>query len=156
MTKNKLVRILLLILIILTLLFIWSNSLWGRESSSMHSGRIRAFCQQALDLLGIPLVLTDYIVRKAAHFLEFFLLGTELTVYMFCRHPLTRRDIGNILVMLFGTAFIDETLQIFSARGPAISDVWLDLSGGVTAMLLTFALYELIVACRRRGRKSRR
>ncbi len=155
MTKNKLVHLLLLILIIVTVLFIWSNSLRGQDNSSLQSGRVRAFCQQVLDTIGIPLTLTDHFVRKAAHFLEFFLLGTELTVYMLQRHPLNRRDVTDTLMLLFGTAFLDETLQIFSARGPAISDVWLDLCGGVVAVLLTFALYDLIVACRRRG-KSRR
>ncbi len=155
MTKNKILRLLLLILIILTLLFIWFNSLQGREDSSLQSSRVRVFCQQVLDLLGIPIALTDHLVRKMAHFLEFFLLGMEMTLYGIAKRALTRRDISDIVMILFGSAFVDETIQIFSGRGPAISDVWLDVSGGITAMLLVFALYYLIAACRRRG-KSRR
>jgi VanZ family protein len=29
------------------------------------------------------------------------------------------------------TAFIDETLQIFSGRGPMVQDIWLDLAGSL-------------------------
>lgn len=155
MNKNKLVRIVLLILIILTVLFIWSNSLRGRDDSSLQSGRVREFCQRILDTLGISLTLTNHLVRKLAHFLEFFLLGIELTVYGIHRRALTRRDVTDILLSLSGVAFLDETLQIFSARGPAIADVWLDISGGVTAMLFTFAFYYLVSVCRRRGKTRR-
>lgn len=155
MTKYKIVRILWIILIVLTVLLIWSNSLWGRESSSLQSERVRVFCQHVLDLIGVPVLLTDHMIRKVAHFLEFFLLGLESTIYGVGQHALTRRDITNMLMLLFGTAFIDETLQIFSARGPTITDVWLDIAGGVTAMLLVFALYYLIAACRRRGKGRR-
>lgn len=155
MTKHKVWRVILIVLIVLTLIFIWSNSLLGRESSSQKSGEVRATIQQLLNTIAIPVQLTDHLVRKMAHFVEYFLLGAEMALYSVCCRTLMRRDIGNMLTGLFGAAFLDETLQIFSGRGPAIADVWLDAAGGVTAMLLVFALYFLITACRRRGKKQR-
>lgn len=149
MKKHKFLRIFLLILIVLTMLFIWSNSLWGREHSAQQSGRVVAFLQT---LLGVRF--SEIWIRKTAHFLEFFLLGAEITLYSVYDRTLVRRDVGNMLAVLFGTAFLDETLQIFSGRGPAIADVWLDAAGGVTAMLLVFALHFLLSACRR-GRSRR-
>jgi VanZ family protein len=46
-----------------------------------------------------------------------------------------------------GVAFIDETIQIFSGRGPAILDVWIDTLGFITlsfAVYLVFFLRDLI------------
>ncbi len=153
MKKNNVLRVVLIILIGFTVLFIWGNSVLGRDASTQQSDDVRSFLQNAVDLLGLPWQVTAQVVRKTAHFLLFFLLGTEITLYRLCGRKLDRRDISSILCCVFSVAFLDETIQIFSKRGPAITDVWLDVSGGVTAMLLVFALYYLIAACRRkRGR----
>ena len=152
MKKRKTIRIILLILMVLTVLFIWSNSLWSKDASAAQSGTVRAALQNMLDTLGIPLQLTDHFVRKAAHFLQFFLFGTEVTLYHIFGDHFCRRDAGTIAVTVFGTAFLDETLQIFSDRGPMIADVWLDGAGGLTAMLLVFAFYFLFSA---RGRRRK-
>lgn len=154
MKKNNLLRIALIILIVLTVLFIWGNSVLGRDASTQQSAGVRGFLQNVVDLLGLPWQVTTQVVRKAAHFLLFFLLGTEITLYRLCGRKLDRRDISSILGGVFTVAFLDETIQIFSKRGPAIPDVWLDISGGVTAMLLVFALYYLIVACKRKHGKG--
>ena len=34
-------------------------------------------------------------------------------------------------------AFLDETVQIFSGRGPEISDVWIDIFGFLTLFAIT-------------------
>ena len=41
------------------------------------------------------------------------------------------------------TGFIDETIQIFSGRGSAIRDVWLDFSGAAAAILILAAIRVL-------------
>ncbi len=151
MNKKKVGRILLLVLIIATVLFIFSHSIVGKNTSLNQSGTVHTFLQNILQTIGIPLELTSHTVRKLAHFAEFFVLGLELTLYHLCGHKLVRRDISNIIGFIFTVGFVDETIQIFSARGPAIADVWLDAAGGVTAMLLVFALYYLVKVCRRKG-----
>ena len=37
-------------------------------------------------------------------------------------------------------AFLDETIQIFSGRGPDIKDVWLDTFGAAAGILLVSAV----------------
>lgn len=153
MNKNRLLRIVLIVLMVMTIAFIWGNSLLGRQASTEHSDTVRGFLQKIAELLGLQWTLTIPMVRKAAHFLLFFLLGTEWTLYRLCGRQLNRQDVGSILSGVFTVAFLDETIQVFSKRGPLITDVWLDISGGVTAMLLVFALYYLINACKKkRGR----
>ncbi len=154
MKKNKILRAFLLILMVLTVLFIWGNSVLGREASSAQSGWVRAFLQSLVDLLGLSIEVTMHGVRKLAHFLEYFVLGTEMTLYALCGHKLDRHSIGGVLGTVFAVAFLDETIQVFSNRGPMITDVWLDFGGAVTALLLVAALQYLIDACKRK--RSRR
>ena len=49
------------------------------------------------------------------------------------------------------TGFIDETIQIFSGRGSAVSDVWLDFSGAAAAILI-LALARALLSRRRSAR----
>ncbi len=155
MKKNKLLRAVLLILIVCTVVFIWTQSCLGRTASSTQSGWVRDFLQNTADLLGLPIQVNEHTVRKLAHFLEFFLLGVEVTLYGVIGGKPDRRDVLWMPGTVFLVAFMDETIQIFSKRGPAIADVWLDIAGGITAMLLVFALYYLVSACKRK-RRSRR
>jgi len=155
MKRNKFLRIVLLILIVCTIAFIWGQSCLGKDASSAQSGWVRAFLQNVVDLFGLPLQVTSHFTRKLAHFLEFFLLGLEVTLYGIAGGTLDRHDVLWIPGSVFLVAFADETIQIFSGRGPAIADVWLDIAGGVTAMLLVFAIYYLIAACKRKsGRRG--
>ena len=155
MKKNKLLRILLIVLIICTVAFIWSQSCLGKTASSSQSGWVREFLQNMVDTLGLRIQIEELVVRKLAHFLEFFVLGLEVTLYGIIGGKPDRNDVLWMPGTVFLIAFADETIQIFSKRGPAIADVWLDIAGGVTAMLLVFALYYLISACKRTGGKRR-
>ena len=95
------------------------------------------------DLLGGSAGASDeghHLLRKAAHFCEFASLGAVFFLW-------TREAIGHVgtrilLCALMGVSvpLIDETIQIFSGRGPALSDVWLDIAGYVTGAVLTFAV----------------
>lgn len=155
MKRNKLLRIILLIFIVCTVLFIWSQSCLGKTASSSQSGWVRDFLQNAADLFGLPIQVNEHTVRKLAHFLEFFVLGVEVTLYGIIGGKPDRHDVLWMPGSVFLIAFMDETIQIFSKRGPAVADVWLDIAGGVTAMLLVFALYYLISAYKRkRGKRG--
>ena len=154
MKKRKVWRVLLSVLLGLTVLFIWSNSLRGREASSEQSGWVLQFLQGILDGLGISLSLTVHFVRKAAHFTEYFLLGVQAALYGCVVTGVNRRRVWDMCCAIGGVAFLDETIQIFSQRGPAIADVWLDMAGGAVGLILCFALYFLIVSCRRKKRRG--
>ena len=71
-------RIALLIAILLTLGFIWGNSLLSREQSSDESAWVLRLVTPVLELFVGKGRVTEHLVRKLAHFTEFALLGFEL------------------------------------------------------------------------------
>lgn len=154
MKKKTVGQVILLVLMVITVLLIWGNSLVGRDASMHQSDVVSGFFQNLAQLLGLSTVISSQVIRKTAHFLAFFLLGTEATLYCLCGRKPDRYDLGKIIGFVFITAFLDETIQVFSGRGPMITDVWLDIAGGVTAMLLVFALYSLINVCKRKRGKG--
>jgi len=137
-TKNKKAITILSICIAATLAFIWIHSCMGQEESSQESGFIYDLLCPFFELFVGKGNVTEHFIRKLAHFTEFFGLGLELKLLM----KLVLIDTPYILRMInawtLGTmcALIDETIQIFSGRGPAIADVWLDSAGCLTGVLL--------------------
>ena len=136
--RNKKVITILSICIAATLAFIWIHSCMGQEESSQESGFIYDLLCPFFELFVGKGNVTEHFIRKLAHFTEFFGLGLELKLLM----KLVLLDTPYILRMInawtLGTmcALIDETIQIFSGRGPAIADVWLDSAGCLTGVLL--------------------
>ncbi len=128
----------LTVLIILTLALIWGHSLLGREASSEESGFVMELLEPVLEMVVGEGNVTEFLVRKLAHFTEFFVLGLELMTFFAYRKPLFPQAFLLALTHGFFAAFLDETIQIFSGRGPMIQDVWLDVSGfavGASLML---------------------
>ena len=136
--RNKKAITILSICIAATLAFIWIHSCMGQEESSQESGFIYDLLWPFFELFVGKGNVTEHFIRKLAHFTEFFGLGLELKLLM----KLVLLDTPYILRMInawtLGTmcALIDETIQIFSGRGPAIADVWLDSAGCLTGVLL--------------------
>lgn len=82
--------------------------------------------------------MTEHLLRKLAHFGEFGILGLLLSQCLWknCAYPL----LAGLLC-----ALSDETIQLFvQGRSGQVSDVWVDFSGVVCAVLFTFALRWLI------------
>ena len=126
------------------LLFIWGNSLLPASLSDAISLWVK-------DLLGFlfPEGTTESqgngLLRKAAHFLEFSLLG-GLLCWLF---GMLRDKKWAFLLPAFGcgclTACIDEALQCFApGRNPGFRDVVIDTSGVCLGMIL-FSTGYLIV-----------
>ena len=131
-------RLFLRLLLIVTLCFIWSNSLVGKESSASLSGKVTSW----LNGIGIPV--TDHFVRKSAHFCEFGLLGCELLLLFWLRSGLHVQNRCNAAFGALLAAVTDETIQIFSGRGSRVQDVLLDFGGALTGILLVSLLAGLI------------
>ena len=135
-----------LIIIAAVVLFIWIHSMIPRENSASESTGIMQILQSILDFLHIPITLTDHIVRKLAHFTEYTIEGVILGSYFFPlslkQEDLHSKIMGFSLPLIIGlfTGFIDETIQIFSGRGPMIEDVWLDFSGVVTGAAIALII----------------
>lgn len=133
--KNKVLTILLL----LNLCFIWTQSLLPGELSSGESGTLFRLLEPLLTVLWGGGNVSEWMLRKTAHFTEFGVLGC-LAV---CRglaagRHISRQFLLRCIFFCWFVAFIDETLQIFSGRGSCIPDVWLDLSGAVCGILVSF------------------
>ena len=118
-------RRLLLVLLVLTVCFIWGHSLMSGETSKAESGSVLDFLTPLLELLVGRGNATDHLVRKLAHFAEYSLLGLELALWF--RGSLAEAETA--FLHGFGIAFLDESLQLLSSRGSQISDVWLDMAG---------------------------
>ena len=73
----KLKRI-LLVLLILTLAFIWGHSMVPGTLSADESGRALKLLYPLLSIFLDPKYITNHLVRKMAHFTEYAVLGMEL------------------------------------------------------------------------------
>ena len=136
---EKAVLIILLVSVLITIIFIFSNSLKSPEESTADSdlvGDIIATIIPPETDLG-KLVL-EYI-RKIAHFSEYGLLGIEIALIIALYLKRWWRFALISLPSAITLAVIDESLQYISKRGPEISDVWIDFGGFVFFSLITYA-----------------
>ena len=132
------------------LIFIWGNSLLSGELSARISDRIMLKMNAAVERAGLGKDVftvmkdqdgdgvkepTSFLIRKAAHITEFALFAALLWLRLAGagKKQLPAAFFGSVAV-----AAIDETLQIFSHRGPSVEDVLIDACGaamGVAAIL---------------------
>lgn len=130
-------------MILLTLAMIWGHSLLGREASSEESGFVMKLIAPILEVAVGKGNVTEHLVRKLAHFTEFLVLGAELLLFFAWRR--NRKDA--LLLALAHSLFAaltDETIQIFSGRGPMIQDVWLDFFGATVGASITLAFLFIL------------
>lgn len=142
MNKRKLIKILYIVFLILYICFIFSNSLKSKESSSNDSASIHMLLNNILAGLKIPIVLSEYFVRKLAHFTEFFILGLSFFGYIRITNKISINRCIQICFASCLVAMTDETIQYFSGRGSMLLDVWLDFSSSVFAIMLLYLLYK--------------
>ena len=116
---------LILMLAVLTLLFIWMNSFLPSGPSSRVSGYVTRLITPLLEIIVGKGHVTEYLVRKLAHVAEYALYGFWLALLA----KADGRKARTALLIGFLTAFLDETIQMFTGRGPAVRDVWIDLIG---------------------------
>lgn len=142
MNKRRTVNTALIVVTTLTVAFIFSNSLASSEQSNGQSDWVMGCLHQLLNIQ-----LPSWFVRKAAHFTEFAVLGTELAVlkHRLIRPPFTAALLSGLLV-----ALTDETLQLFSGRTSSVTDVWIDFSGVVCGMLMVTAVCFVISRAKNR------
>ncbi len=134
---------------VLWLWLIFSQSLYTAEESSRYSGRLTRLLQWIFGA-GQPVDELEHLVRKLAHFTEFFILGAltavTLAVFGFLAGRLFR--LGALpFAALAGllAALCDETLQLTSAgRSPQVGDVWLDWAGYLCGLFVC----AILIKCR--------
>lgn len=116
------------------------------------SGSLKAWLEQLLHT-----EISEFLLRKAAHFSEYGLLGVEFSLLLGLQHDKNGKNLQcgrNLLDFpLIGMlcAVTDETIQIFSGRGSLVSDVWIDTAGFSTGFFLTVLLFLFINHCKKAG-----
>lgn len=92
---------------------------------------------------------TEHLVRKLGHFMEFSLLGAEMAGLLIARRRLRFQGFVNCLFAGLSVAVIDETIQIFSQRGSQVQDVLLDFAGAFFGLLLIIVIHQIVRAFRK-------
>lgn len=131
MIKNKIS----LLLVILWMIFIFVMSSFDATSSSNQSNFIVDIITSIINIKDIGLL--SLIIRKLAHFIEYFILGILLINFI------TRYDkkiiIAILLCIIYATS--DEIHQIFvPGRSCQIIDIMIDSLGSIMGIYL----YKLI------------
>lgn len=131
MSKNKIS----LLLVILWMIFIFVMSSFDATSSSNQSNFIVDIITSIINIKDIELL--SLIIRKLAHFIEYFILGILVINFI------TRYDkkiiIAILLCIIYATS--DEIHQIFvPGRSCQIIDIMIDSLGSIMGIYL----YKLI------------
>ncbi len=132
-------KIILGIMIAAWLCVIWGHSLQPAEVSDGESGRFLIILEQFLPFLrgedGM------YMVRKAAHFTEYAILGFLLCLeFVTFSREVLRRFLNPVVGALLA-AFIDETIQLFvEGRSGQVSDIWIDVAGAALGTAITLVV----------------
>lgn len=129
-------------------ILIFTQSLLPGSVSSNQSGFIVDTLYPLVSSVGINISVNSFsfIIRKAAHFTEFFLLG--LVWYVIYSKYFNKIKLI-LIVITHGllTAILDESIQLFvSGRSGEIRDVLIDFSGIILAVSLMY-IYNLV--CRK-------
>ena len=146
--KKKLYTIVAVILLTAMYVIIFLFSAKSGEESSGLSGRIADFIYGIYyRLIGLQgtgeIVLVqqvsplEAIIRKMAHFIEYFVIGflSYGIVIMWCQHRWRGR--GLVLLQVFISGVLDEFHQYFvPGRAAMFRDVLIDTAGGAAGILL--------------------
>lgn len=141
---------LLSVLIVLTVVFILNNASDNPEQTYEKSDGVVAILRNIIDPFGLLEDSTlSFLVRKAAHFSEYALLGAELYAAVLL---LEKKSITAVPFAVLLTAVIDETIQIYAGRTSSTVDVLIDLCGGIAGIL--FTLLCALIASRIRKKRT--
>jgi len=140
MQKKK--SIWLVLTLIWTVVIILFTLQPGNTSSNL-SGSIltRILSWFAPDILNHPTQLNIWhnVLRKSAHFMEYFILGT-ITIHAVKEMTLKHKRVSAIVYCLF-IASLDETIQLFvPGRSGKLTDVMIDFIGALVAILFMIRL----------------
>ncbi len=127
--------------------FIFANSLLPATSSVAMSSKISDSVLSRLPFLSswLSVNLFHFLIRKAAHFLEYAVLGGLIAVAI-PKHCLLNLKSLKIYTLFFLVPFIDEFIQLFVAgRSGQWSDVLIDSCG------LVFGFTMIILFYRKKG-----
>lgn len=130
-----------LVLVLITTLFIWGNSLLPGSVSSSQSGIITKLLYPLFkNVMSVDTLTT--IIRKLAHFTEYAILGLVLAYFYKSK---TNKYLLFALLQGVITAIIDESMQLLVPnRAGLLTDVLIDTSGVLFGLLVFYIIYKLL------------
>lgn len=150
--KHSVLFIILLVITGLYILFIWWHSTLTADESTVESTNVLMFIINFLKSIGIKADITDYIIRKSAHFCEFALLGFLTLWTAYAKNKAVIKNLMSCGFICLSTAVVDELVQIGSkGRSAEVGDVALDFSGAVAGTLFFILILLLIKLFKKRG-----
>ncbi len=126
--------------VILTMVYIFSNSLKSQEKSNDTSTKITEQIKPIIDPEDkIPHKELNHKVRKTAHCIEFGVLGIFLALlFDGIKKCFNKTDVFAPLMLALSTAVADEYIQTFNDRGSQVEDVLIDFGGAIVGLFLVF------------------
>ncbi|MBU3179399.1 VanZ family protein [Clostridium estertheticum] len=119
-------------------IFIFSSQV-GEVSNENNKFVIYVFNLLGLNLNSVFGTLSDFIVRKASHFTEYFILYMLIYRAMNKSKKIDMKIFTASILIVFLYACSDEFHQSFvPGRGPAFRDVMVDTCGGLAAFLFIY------------------
>lgn len=130
-----------LVLVVLFISVIWGNSLVAGEGSGSLSAGVMEWVQGFLQSLGLPFAwVTNFLIRKAAHFTEYFILALLSSHAFDPKRSAGSEGIVAACVLCVLVSSIDETIQLFApGRCGQVTDVLIDCSGAFIATFIRSA-----------------
>ncbi len=121
-------------------LIIWGNSLVPGSGSGSLSLAVTELIRSLLEALSLPSAwVTNFLVRKTAHFTEYALLGICASQAVYAGRGATRGALSALALFLVAVPAIDETIQLFvDGRLGQVTDVLLDCCGAAAGVALAY------------------
>lgn len=151
-------RVIFTIALLACIVYIFRNSLQTGAESSLRSQAVMMKVNETLGRVHLG-PLSEHLIRKIAHFLEFAMEGFLL---MLCLRVYTAHFVRHMswpLLIGMGTALMDETIQLFIPnRTSMVTDVWIDMLGvvaGLLVALIILLIVRVVMAFARIKRENR-
>ena len=146
MNRKRIMTGILLFLVVLMVIFIFSNSLKSRDESKKDSDLVAGILGPILEwIFSGKIENVGFVVRKLAHFAEFCMLGLSVSGLLAVVDYSRKWWLcGYGLLFCLFIAVCDEFIQSFVGRGSAVSDVLIDFGGAASGFFALIALIEII------------
>ena len=147
-------RNILIILFVLIICFIWGNSWLSAETSSRISNAVSELLTSFFGNGEGESAIDNTSVRKLAHFVEFFFLGIVASLLLRLLINDTRVGIALSGLLCLFIPVMDETIQIFTGRGPSLRDVWIDIGGYALGSLAVYLIVFIRAFLKKNNHKN--
>lgn len=144
-SKKNIFFIIMLLITALYIGFIWWRSTLSAVDSTVESLSVLGFLESICKFLNLGVELTDHIVRKAAHFCEFALLGCLTLWTAYIKNKRVIRNLMSAGFVCLAVAVADEMIQITSpGRSAEVVDVTIDFFGACAGALFFIIVLSIV------------